>query len=204
MTAGPNFTQDWFERSIPAWNRILSELRKSRPFLRILEVGVFEGRSTCWLLENFCNAPGSLVVAVDSFAGGIEHQGMELTALRAIFESNIASVPSQGRVEIRQGDSFAELAKLVAENTEPFDFVSVDASHQAPDVLADALLGFRLLRPGCVMALDDYLWNPYRAGSSNPLLLPKMAVDAFTTIFSNQCRIIPNLPLYQVYVQKNH
>jgi predicted O-methyltransferase YrrM len=203
MTATPNFTQDWFGRSIPAWSRILTELQKERPPLRVLEVGVFEGRSTCWLLENFCKTPDSLIVAVDSFAGGIEHQGMQLGSLQAVFESNIASVASQGRVEICQGDSLDQLAKLIAAGIEPFDFVSIDASHQAPDVLADALLGFRLLRPGCVMALDDYLWNPYRSGSSNPLLLPKIAVDAFTTIFSNKCRIIPNLPLYQLYVQKN-
>jgi len=203
MTTGPQYTQDWFSRSIPAWSRILTELQKDKPALRVLEVGVFEGRSTCWLLENFCKTSDSFIVSVDSFEGGIEHQGMKLATLRSVFESNVASVISQGRVEIRQGNSLDQLARLITEDTEPFDFVSIDASHQAADVLADALLGFRLLRPGCVMALDDYLWNPYRAGSSNPLLLPKMAVDAFTTTFSNQCRIIPNLPLYQMYVQKN-
>jgi hypothetical protein len=82
------------------------------------------------------------------------------------------------------------------------NFISVDGSHQAADVLADAVLAFRLLRGGGVMAFDDYLWAPVRRGSGNPLLTPKAAVDAFTTIHAQQMRIIPNLPLYQLYIQK--
>ena len=140
---------------------------------------------------------------MDSFAGGIEHKAMNLDNLRDLFESNVACIGSPAKLEIRQGNSLDELAKLIAEKTPFFDFISVDASHQAPDVLADAVLGFRLLAPGGIMAFDDYIWSPYRRGTANPLLLPKLAIDAFTTIFSNQSRILPNLPIYQLYVQKN-
>jgi predicted O-methyltransferase YrrM len=197
-----NFTQDWFSRSIPSWQFILSRMIQKTPHLRILEVGVFEGRSTCWLLENFCKTPESSIVALDTFQGGIEHKNMELGALRARFDSNIASVGSPARVEVRQGYSLPQLAQLVAEKIEPFDFISIDASHQAPDVLGDALLAFQLLKRGGVMAFDDYIWSPMRPGTENPLLLPKMAIDAFTTIYSQKLRILPNLPLYQLYIQK--
>jgi hypothetical protein len=103
---------------------------------------------------------------------------------RKRFEANIATVASPAQVEIREG-------------------ISIDASHQAPDVLGDAVLGFELLKPGGVMAFDDYIWSPMRPGTENPLLLPKAAIDAFTTLFSQKIRIIPNLPLYQLYIQKN-
>lgn len=203
MESKLKFTQDWFSRSIPGWTTILTQLSKRSASLRLLEVGVFEGRSTCWLLENFCKTPEASITVIDSFQGGIEHQGMELGTLRARFESNIASTGSPARVDVRKGYSLPQLACLVSENTAPFDFISIDASHQAPDVLADAVLAFQLLKPGGVMAFDDYLWSPMRPGTENPLLLPKAAIDAFTTIFSQKLRILPNFPLYQLYIQKN-
>lgn len=199
----PSFTQDWFSRSIPSWSLILNKLSERTTHLRVLEVGVFEGRSTCWLLQNHCKTPESSIVAIDSFQGGIEHQGMELGTLRKRFEANIATVESPAQVEIREGFSLPQLAKLIAEGYQRFDFISIDASHQAPDVLGDAVLGFELLKPGGVMAFDDYIWSPMRPGTENPLLLPKAAIDAFTTLFSQKIRIIPNLPLYQLYIQKN-
>ena len=199
----PSFTQDWFSRSIPSWTLILNKLSERTTHLRILEVGVFEGRSTCWLLQNHCKTPESSIVAIDSFQGGIEHQEMELGTLRKRFEANIATVESPAQVEIREGFSLPQLAKLIAEGYQRFDFISIDASHQAPDVLGDAVLGFELLKSGGVMAFDDYIWSPMRPGTENPLLLPKAAIDAFTTLFSQKIRIIPTLPLYQLYIQKN-
>jgi len=198
----PTFTKDWFSRSIPGWQFILSRMTQKTPYLRILEVGVFEGRSTCWLLENFCKTPESTIVAIDTFQGGIEHQNMELGGLRKQFEDNIANVVSSAKVEVRAGLSLDQLCRLVAENTPQFDFISVDASHQATDVLGDAVLAFQLLKSGGVMAFDDYIWSPMRPGTENPLLLPKVAIDAFTTIYSQKLRILPNLPLYQLYIQK--
>ena len=129
------FTQDWFSRSIPSWQFLLSRIIQKNPHLRVLEVGVFEGKSTCWLLENFCKTPESIIVAIDSFQGGMEHKGMELGSLRSRFESNIATVGSATKVQIREGYSLPQLAQLVAEGVERFDFISIDASHQAPDVL---------------------------------------------------------------------
>lgn len=201
--SAPTFTQDWFSRSIPAWRAIFTKLAQNSPGLRVLEIGVFEGRSTCWLLEHFCKSPESTIVVIDTFQGGPEHRAMELEGLRRRFESNIAAIGSPARIEVREGESFQELCALVAEKSFPlFDFISVDGSHQAVDVLADAVLAFRLLRSGGVMAFDDYLWAPLSRGIENPLVTPKAAVDAFTTLHAQQMRIIPNLPLYQLYIQK--
>jgi predicted O-methyltransferase YrrM len=200
---GRVFTQDWFSRSIPAWSAVLGELTKRNAALRVLEVGVFEGRSTCWLLENFCKTAECAIVAVDSFAGGEEHRGMDLGGLRGRFEANVATVGSACPVEVRQGDSLGELCRLVVEESaREFDFISIDASHRACDVIGDAVLAFRLLKRGGVMAFDDYLWSPFRPGSEDPLSTPKMAVDAFTTLFARQARVLAGLPIYQIYLQK--
>jgi len=201
VTRALEFSQDWFSRSIPAWKVILTKLAEQNTPLRILEIGVFEGRSTCWLLENFCKSPESSIVAIDTFQGGMEHRQMELGDLRKRFEGNISVIGSTAQVEIMDGTSFQKLCELVGRKS-IFDFISVDGSHHAADVLADAVLAFQLLRSGGVMAFDDYLWAPVRRGAENPLVTPKAAVDAFTNIYSQQMRVIPNLPLYQLYIQK--
>ena len=200
----PRFSQDWFTRSIPCWDLILKNLSNSGQPLRVLEIGVFEGRSTCWLLEHHCVSPKSMVTVIDTFSGGVEHHDMDLKNLRQLFEANVGSVGSHSEVRIRQGYSFRELSRLIVsgEDDPGFDFVSVDASHQATDVLMDCLLGFQLLRKGGVMALDDYLWSAEAVGEDDILNSPKIAIDAFTNIFRRKARVIPNLPLYQLYLQK--
>jgi len=141
---------------------------------------------------------------IDTFSGGVEHQQMDLKGLREVFEHNVGTVSSQAGLEILQGDSLNKLGALVSEGRDDpgYDFISIDASHQAVDVLGDCVLAFRLLRRGGVMALDDYLWSSERPGLEDPLNSPKIAIDAFTNIFRRRLRIIPNLPLYQLYLQK--
>ena len=37
--------------------------------------------------------------------------------------------------------------------------IYVDGSHQAPDVLSDAVVGFKLLKNNGIMIFDDYGWG---------------------------------------------
>jgi hypothetical protein len=46
-----NFSEDWFTENIPVWLKVLSPF-KGKPNLNYLEIGVFEGRSVIWMLEN--------------------------------------------------------------------------------------------------------------------------------------------------------
>ena len=67
-----------------------------------------------------------------------------------------------------------------------FDFIYVDGSHQAPDVLCDAVMAWRVLRDGGVMVFDDYLWGDPRM----PLHRPKVAIDAFMNIFAAELIVL--------------
>jgi hypothetical protein len=82
-----------------------------------------------------------------------------------------------------------------------FDFIYIDGSHQAPDVLVDAVLAFKLLKVGGTLGFDDYLWSEGTSGDEAPLRCPKPAVDAFVNIYAGKVKIIP-LPLYQLYMRK--
>jgi predicted O-methyltransferase YrrM len=94
------------------------------------------------------------------------------------------------------------LAKLLASGKEGFfDFIYVDGSHQAPDVLCDAVMSFRLLRPGGIIAFDDYLWQEPLPYGADPIRSPKIAIDAFTNIYCRKITVL-SMHLYQLYVRK--
>ena len=121
----PVFTQDWFSRNIPAWDWLLKSIHDpSKPF-RALEIGVFEGRSTCWLLENHCKQENDELLVIDTFEGGVENRGLDLSSLRQIFEGNISCCDSNCPVTIRQGLSISELSNLIASRGDHpgYDFI---------------------------------------------------------------------------------
>jgi len=159
---------DWFSQHIPDWERLLAEF-VAKPKLRFLEVGSFEGRSAVWMLQNVLTDPSSSLVCVDTFQGGDDMASLDLTGLRQTFIDNVA--PFGRRVRLITEHSGTALRTLRG----PFDFVYVDASHIAEDVLEDAVLAWRLLRTGGIMAFDDYIWR----GPPDPRLCPRAGIDAF-------------------------
>jgi len=67
-----------------------------------------------------------------------------------------------------------------------FDFIYIDGSHQAPDVLEDTLLAWRLLKKGGILIWDDYDWGEQYQEREKP----KVAIDAFLYIFEGKYKII--------------
>lgn len=162
-----------------------------------LEIGCFEGRASCWLLQNGLDADGKLT-CIDTFTGSEEHakMGLQLDDLLHTFESNVNEAKRENqKVEAIQATSYEGLARLIRHNSE-FDFIYVDGSHTAPDVMTDACMAFGMLKSGGVMLFDDYLWGDM------PGLLhrPKLAVDLFVTLFSEKCQLM--LLGYQLAIKK--
>lgn len=188
------FTQDWFSHNINNFQNIKKELGSVE---RILEIGCFEGRATCWMLENMLNTDG-IIYVVDTFKGSDEHAGMELSSLRQTFNENIdeARKETQG-VMLYEKTSYEALANIIGDGIRDyFDFIYIDGSHTAPDVITDACMAFNLLKPNGIMLFDDYMW----LGMPGILNQPKIAVDAFTTLFSEKCAV--RMVGYQLAIQK--
>jgi len=202
-TPAYQFTNDWFgvyARQI--WTDLLPQFRP----VRVLEIGAFEGASTCFLIAE---APAHTITelhCIDTWEGGIEHQegGENMAAVEQRFVHNVNTALAQAgravQVQIRKGYSDRGLSRLPADKGPgAFDFIYVDGSHQAPDVLCDAVLAFRLLRVGGVLAFDDYLWH--ETTPPDPLRCPKVAIDAFVNIYVQKLQVL-RTPMYQLYVQK--
>jgi hypothetical protein len=91
--------------------------------------------------------------------------------------------------------SFYALADLVVEGQQ-FDFVYVDGSHSADEVLADAVMAFGLLKKNGYMIFDDYLWKE----AADALDRPKMSIDAFVNMFQKHIEV--KMINYQFVIQK--
>jgi SAM-dependent methyltransferase len=183
------YTRDWFSRHVPLWSRLLAPLA-GRP-IRALEVGVFEGRSAAWLLENVLTHPASELVCVDTFQGSTEHSGLDLSGLEARFRANVA--PFGAKVTVRAGRSQDVLRRL---GGKPFDLIHVDGSHEAADVMADAVLCWPLLKPGGLLIFDDYQWREF----PEPERCPAVAIDGFLAAHGGRYREVHRG--YQLWVEK--
>ncbi len=164
-----DFTQDWFTIHVESLEPLMRELAGRGS--RILEIGSFEGLSTCYFLWRLDDAHAT---CVDTFEGsaGLPSGGRD--GLEAAFDGNVALVDST-RVRKLVGDSRRVLLDLAGEQAR-FDFVYVDGSHRGLDVLVDGALSWPLLEPGGVMVFDDYRWALL---GNDPLLRPGPAIDAF-------------------------
>jgi predicted O-methyltransferase YrrM len=174
-----NFTEDWFTNNIPNFEKCMAAIPEKKLFL---EIGSYEGRSTCWLLENGLTDKGS-IVCVDPFPN--------LSKVEARFWSNVqATQGAEQKVSLFKKPSYEALAEMIGHKY-VFDFIYVDGVHSAVGTLTDACMAWGLLRSGGVMLFDDYLY---------PHEPTKVGIDAFLAGFEGQYDIIVNN--YQLAVKK--
>jgi hypothetical protein len=175
------FTTDWFSGNIPLWDVTLTEL-KNKPNLNFLEVGCWEGRATCWLLENILTDSTSKITVVDSFGGSPEEtgmQGLDFDNVLSRFKNNIKE--NSEKVTIHQGYSSHVLKTLG--NEPQYDFAYIDASHTAYGTLEDAILIHPLIKKGGIIIFDDYGWkDPNRPSVTDS---PELGISCFVNVFAD-------------------
>jgi len=192
------FTADWFTNGLINFE-YTKEQMDSLP-ASILEIGCHEGRSTCWMLENLLAQDGT-ITCIDPFANEPlsafkNDQPPAPNLIEQVFRHNtdLARSPEQ-TIRLMPTLSFYALAELITENKQ-FDFVYVDGSHSADEVLADAVMAFGLLKKNGYMIFDDYLWM----AAADSLDRPKMSIDAFVNMFQNHIEV--KLINYQLVIKK--
>lgn len=193
---GPEFefTADWFaEVAQDNWDTLLPAIRPQK----FLEVGSHEGRSACYLIEKLANDADIEIHCVDVW---------RYSEVENRFDRNIATAISMVKNSVKlkkhKGRSDVMLSKMIhSGKTNYFDFIYIDGSHWATDVIFDAVAAFRLCRVGGVIAFDDYLWHDPSSSQKDILRGPKPAIDAFTSLYWQKVSFI-SAPLYQIYVKK--
>jgi predicted O-methyltransferase YrrM len=205
--AGYVFTTNWFEKERPAWEELFTKVKPRK----ILEIGSYEGASAVFLIETLAKDFDIELHCIDTWAGSLEHRsgGLDPSDMGSVelhFQQNTAMAirEAKNRVDLKIHKELSELClpRLLAMGSKNyFDFIYIDGSHQAPDVLYDAVLAFKLLSVGGLMILDDYLWNEPLPTGKDPLRSPKLAIDAFVNINLRKLNVLSTLNS-QVFIQK--
>ena len=206
------FTQDWFSHNIPVWEQLATLLPEHKSFL---EIGSFEGRSAVWIIENMMN-PGDWIDCVDTWEGSEEHKNGELSGAEERFDHNIIAAlncnsalhrsregswghtrfasngpdRTNNRVYKYKSTSTRFLGEKLCDvmfSVNPlYDFIYIDGSHIAKDVLTDACMAWPLLKQGGIMVFDDYMWGNPR----DILHRPKPAIDTFINMFAEEVDVV--------------
>ncbi|MFI5348587.1 MAG: class I SAM-dependent methyltransferase [Elusimicrobiota bacterium] len=149
---------EFFAPHSEVWSDILGHYR-GRPGVNYLEVGLFEGGSALWVLENILTHPTALMTGVEHLP---ERNLVDNLRLSGSFEK-VTLLTEKSEVVLRQ------LPRV------SFDIIYLDGSHLPEDVMIDAVLSWGLLKPGGTLIFDDYgLWP-----DGSPNLASRTAIDAF-------------------------
>jgi predicted O-methyltransferase YrrM len=190
------FTKDWFGWAPPVWEQLIPMLSGEAGKRQFLEIGSFEGRSTVWTMENMMQE-GDYIYCIDTWEGGEEHGAEDMQAVFERFKANTAIAKDKAKVVrgFAIDTSTTELASIIQGGTQ-YDFIYIDGSHIAKDVLTDACMAWQVLKPKGIIVFDDYVWGDPR----DILHRPKAAIDAFTNIFAEEVEVIH--VGYQLVVRK--
>ena len=161
-----------------------------------IEIGVFEGETTFNMVHYLIQEnPTYKHYAIDPFSPSENLKQEVVDEAKAQFKSNMVEYP---QVELIEKNSLDGLLELYNRNVKA-DFIYVDGSHFAKDVLSDAVLGFELLNIGGVMLFDDAVSWRYGEHIQDS---PKVAVDAFIQCNWNRLRVLEMPGGYQTAIKR--
>ena len=167
---------NWFATSAQYNFEALLEPLAGRSDLNFLQLGVFTGDASLWLLENILTSPSSNLTDVDTWEGSDEpdHEPMDFDD---VWKTYLKKITSHLNVYFLRQTTVEFLTDTLADPPyKLYDFIYIDADHTTVGVLLDAELSWPLLKSGGIMAFDDYTWGHE---SGDPRLAPQVGIDLF-------------------------
>ena len=184
----------WFGDVEPIFARNLSPLA-GQPKLEFLQIGVYTGDASVWLLEHVLTGRGCRLDDVDPWTGApdLEEMGLDWQAVQRRYAWQTRQYRRIVRDWVMRSDEFFAQVPSIPR----YDFAYVDGNHTARNVLRDAIGAWDRLKPGGLLAFDDYEWGEHRP----PHDRPRPAIDAFLDIHATELLVLERG--WQVWVRKN-
>lgn len=175
-----NITHTWYTQLLGSAKIVSQEERAKKLHFDpaeqrlIVEIGVYEGASTCWWSDNFLDHPDSRLIAIDPFTGNQEYKEEKekfptLDKIEYIARSNIAMSKNAGKVDVRVGCSWDLFPTINRGLKQPIDILYIDGEHTPNAVCRDIALYLPLVRPGGAVIFDDYGHQEVKRGVDNAL-----------------------------------
>jgi predicted O-methyltransferase YrrM len=190
MTEYPN----WFVQGGAQANfeKHLLHLRDKR--IDALQIGAYTGDATEWLFNSVLTNPDSTLTDVDTWEGSDEpiHTTLDWNSVEDVYNYRTKTYQEATRLykEKMTSDAFFK------ENIVNYDFIYIDGDHTAPAVLKDGINAVKFIKPGGILAFDDYMW---RSGKG-PAHDPYPAINAIMLCFADEFDVLDvNL---QVWLKK--
>jgi GR25 family glycosyltransferase involved in LPS biosynthesis len=173
---------NWFnECAVVNFDKYLDKYR-GKNNLNFLQIGVFTGRASVWLLDNILTADSSKLVDLDPW---LPYEQIPLisdwdTVEKAYDEQVVPYADKVNKVKMHSKE-------WLENNTDhQFDFIYIDGDHSPDAAFSDGELSWGLLKLGGVMAFDDYLWEHPEGLVKDP----KEGIDRFLELHKKELTIL--------------
>ena len=178
-----NFTTYWFCRS--EIRKYLKKMIDVKQELHFLEIGSYEGRSSCYFLDIFMEHEKSTLTCVDPFDSSdiTTHVSNEIES-RFLSNINVSKNGKKCTLHKLYSDDFFKI------NTNTYDVIYIDGSHIPENVIKDMTNSLKILKKNGIMWMDDY--------KSSTLLIKTM--DDFVNEHKTEVDVI--LKGYQLALRK--
>jgi tetratricopeptide (TPR) repeat protein/predicted O-methyltransferase YrrM len=176
------FSVDIFSHRIPQWSEQLNSLKGQS--VNALEVGSYQGMSSCWLLDRLLTHQASHLTCIDS-------------QFASKFKENIVKTGAESKVTFRQGNTHQQLAECTPKS---FDLINLqDRCKLIQQSETNTQLAWELLKPGGLMIFSYYGWrNP-----QDPQQDPKAGIDRFLTSVKDRWQTVHlSSPTFQLIIRK--
>lgn len=184
---------NWFRLYAEGYFRDLLQDFKGKPNLAFLQIGAFTGDASVWLANNILTDKSSILIDVDTWQGSDEevHHKMDFSDVEKVYDHRTMTMENVIKVKMTSTEFL-----ITSDDKEYYDFIYIDGDHTADAVFKDASLSWRALKPGGIMAFDDYQWEPQL-----PMhLRPQPAIDLFLTLMKDHIDLIRTGP--QIWIRK--
>jgi Methyltransferase domain len=173
LTAQPNFAK----HLMPA---------RGKP-CRFLQIGVYKGDASQWMMDNVLTHPDSFLDDVDPWGTNDYH---ELDALEPDWDTIFWDYRNRMRPYTRVRAWHCTSNKFFASpqpDTAEYDFIYIDGAHDCISVLEDGVHAYQRLEVGGLLAFDDYT---YQTEDRDPYKAPALAIDAIRTLYKDRLVVI--------------
>lgn len=179
MQHAGRWSNSWFElHTEELWQKWLLPLKGQVG--TYLEIGVNEGRSMLWMLEN---VEPKQAIGLDPYRPDKAEHAEHYAKFRDNMQHNLAPYLASGQCVVHEASSFDFLRERHGEIADgSVDLCYLDGSHMAWDLMADVSLVWpKLKRPGGMLLFDDLQRNIHLGRS-----LTLVAVWAFEMCYYNR------------------